>query len=183
MHFVQHPEYLTGPEYLAGHICKAVSANQIFFNDNLLVLLTTCDIQCVNYSSLAPSQDYVPPLCALFISCPTSSPSLSFSFCRRQGQFRADLKVITPSDLSQVSLCSIRHLSPSHGLCHPHGLSVCLSVRWSVSLSLSFPRLLKATCQFSCLTFRFPIPLPLSPIPFNLNMTRVRSASRQVAAE
>lgn len=57
------------------------------------------------------------------------------------------------------------------------------SVHWSVSLSPLLPRFLKARHRFSCLTFQYPILLLLSPLPFNLYRTRVRSESRQVAAE
>lgn len=112
------------------------------------------------------------------------SISLFLSFLHRLRQFQADLKVITLSDLSQVNFCSIQHITPSHTntRCHPCSLSV-RSVSPPPSSSLPLPRLLKATCQFSNLTFHLPIPLLLSPILFNLNMTRVRSKSRQVASE
>ncbi len=63
---------------------------------------------------------------------------------RRQGQFQADLKVITLSDPSEVSLCSIQHLFPSHTPCHPHSLSVhpliCLTLSFLISSLTSAPQ-------------------------------------------
>lgn len=66
------------------------------------------------------------PVCCLAVIF-LSSPATSLSILHRQGQFQADLKVNMLSEPSQVSLSCIRHLSPSHALCHPHSLSVCLS--------------------------------------------------------